>query len=99
MDVKIVDGGSYESKFTFEAGADLVTVPGLVHEMTISAAVEEAEKYRKAVMVDLLGVANIHQRVAGVERLGRNTFAFTPPPTLGVLAKMHSGNQRKRLER
>ncbi len=69
-DVKIVDGGSYESKMTFEAGADLVTVLGLAHDMTISAAVEKAEKYRKAVMVDLLGVADIPRRPAGVERQG-----------------------------
>ncbi len=69
-DVKIIDGGAYESRIAFEAGADIVSVLGLAHDVTIEAAVREAKRAERSIMVDLLGVHNVVDRIAQVERMG-----------------------------
>jgi 3-hexulose-6-phosphate synthase len=69
-DLKIVDGGAYESRIAFEAGADIVTVLGMAHDVTIEAAVGEATRAGRSIMVDLLGIGRVAGRVAGVEKLG-----------------------------
>jgi 3-hexulose-6-phosphate synthase len=69
-DVKIVDGGAYESRIAFEAGADILSVLGLAHDVTIEAAVREATRAERAIMVDLLGIKRVADRVAEVEKLG-----------------------------
>ena len=69
-DVKIIDGGAYESRIAFEAGADIVSVLGLAYDVTIEAAVREAKRAERSIMVDLLGVHNVVDRIAQVERMG-----------------------------
>ncbi len=69
-DVKIMDGGEIESRISFEAGADIVTVLGLAHDVTLAAAVREAGRQGRSVMVDLLGVADLRGRIAQVESIG-----------------------------
>jgi len=69
-DVKIIDGGAYESRIAFEAGADIVSVLGLAHDVTIEAAVREAKRAERSIMVDLLGVHNVVDRIGQVERMG-----------------------------
>ncbi len=69
-DVKIIDGGAYESRIAFEAGADIVSVLGLAYAVTIEAAVREAKRAERSIMVDLLGVHNVIDRIAQVERMG-----------------------------
>jgi 3-hexulose-6-phosphate synthase len=69
-DVKIVDGGAYESRIAFEAGADIVTVLGMAHDVTIEAAVREAIRAERSVMVDLLGIRRVAENVTRMEKLG-----------------------------
>ena len=69
-DVKIIDGGAYESRIAFEAGADIVSVLGLAYDVTIEAAAREAKRAERSIMVDLLGVHNVVDRIAQVERMG-----------------------------
>lgn len=64
-DLKIMDGGSYESRIAFEAGADIVSVLALAHEVTIQAAVEQAGAHDGEIMIDLMGTDDT---AAGVER-------------------------------
>ena len=69
-DYKIIDGGFYEADIAFEAGADIVTVLGLSADATILGAVSAAKKYKKEVMVDLIGLENIEERIPALESLG-----------------------------
>ena len=66
-DLKIIDGGSYESGLAFEAGADIVTVLGAASDRTIQAAIETAEKFEKKIVVDLIGVSQTTQRIQQID--------------------------------
>ena len=55
-DLKIMDAGDIEAKIGFEAGADIVTVLGVAHDVTIRRAVNQARILSKKVMVDLIAV-------------------------------------------
>ncbi|HOJ01732.1 MAG TPA: orotidine 5'-phosphate decarboxylase [Anaerolineaceae bacterium] len=67
-DLKIIDGGSYESTLAFEAGADIVTVLGCASEKTIGAAIDTAEKFRKKTVIDLLGVQQVEQKIRQIDK-------------------------------
>jgi 3-hexulose-6-phosphate synthase len=69
-DLKIVDGGAYESRIAFEAGADIVTVLALAHEVTVREAVREAREHGGSIMVDLLGIEDIPGGIARAEAMG-----------------------------
>ena len=69
-DVKIADGGEFETRLACQAGADIVTVLGWAHEVTLGAAVKEAARWGRQVMVDLIGTTDVSRQVAEVERLG-----------------------------
>ena len=69
-DYKIIDGGNYEASMAFDAGADIVTVLGVASDLTISGAISAARKYKRKVMVDLIGIVEIMARIPGVEKLG-----------------------------
>jgi 3-hexulose-6-phosphate synthase len=69
-DVKIVDGGAYESRIAFESGADIVTVLAFAHEVTVREAVGEAKRHGGAIMVDLLGIEDIPGGIARAEAMG-----------------------------
>ena len=69
-DVKIADGGEFEARLACQAGADIVTVLGWAHEVTLAAAVREAERWGRQVMVDLIGTTDVRRQVAEVERRG-----------------------------
>ncbi len=68
-DLKIADGGEYESKLAFEAGADIVTVLGFSDDATIKSAVLKARQYGKAVMVDMIGIGDVKTRASELEKL------------------------------
>ena len=53
-DLKIMDAGDIEASIGFEAGADIVTVLGVAHDVTIRRVVNQARTLSKKVMVDLL---------------------------------------------
>lgn len=68
-DYKIIDGGNYEASLAFDAGADIVTVLGVSSDLTISGAVAAARKFQRQVMVDLIGIADIENRIPLIENL------------------------------
>lgn len=69
-DFKIMDAGNYEASIAFDAGADIVTVLGAASDVTIAGAISAARKYRKEIMVDLIGVAEVKQRIISMDKLG-----------------------------
>jgi 3-hexulose-6-phosphate synthase len=69
-DVKIMDGGDYEAKLAYEAGADIVTVLGAAMDATIQKATRTAREYQKQVMVDMIAVENLEQRALQVDNIG-----------------------------
>ncbi len=62
-DLKIMDAGDIEARIGFEAGADIVTVLGVAHDVTIRRAVNQARPLNKQVMIDLIAVGDIRERL------------------------------------
>ena len=69
-DLKIMDAGDIEAKIGFEAGADIVTVLGVAHDITIHRAVNQARALGKQIMIDLIAVGNIQTRIDQIETIG-----------------------------
>lgn len=69
-DVKIMDGGDYEARLAYDAGADIVTVLGAAASVTIQNVVKAARAYQKHVMVDMIAVEPIEQRAVQIDRFG-----------------------------
>jgi len=74
-DAKIMDAGSFESQIVFEAGADYVTILGLADDKTLEEYVDQARKYDKKVIVDMINVENIDKRVPKLEEIGVDVIA------------------------
>lgn len=74
-DAKIMDGGAYEAQLAYDAGAEYVTVLGITDDLTIKGCVEQAQKQKKQVMVDLICVQNFAERVPAIESLGADIIA------------------------
>lgn len=68
-DTKIMDGGSLEARYAFEAGADIVTVLAAADDITIKSVVDEAQKYGKEVMADMINIADVVGCVKRLEKL------------------------------
>jgi 3-hexulose-6-phosphate synthase len=68
-DMKTCDAGKDEAAQAFNAGADITTVMAFASDKTIAAALEEAEKHGKKVMVDLLG-CDLSSRLKELNYLG-----------------------------
>ena len=66
-DLKIMDAGDIEASIGFEAGADIVTVLGVAHDVTIRRAVNQARAFSKQVMVDLIAVSDVRNRIDQIE--------------------------------
>ena len=69
-DLKIADAGFREAENAFLAGADIVTVLSVVENATILGVLEAARKYKKAVLVDMLGASNLEQRIREIDAMG-----------------------------
>jgi len=69
-DLKIIDGGSYESRLAFKAGADLVTVLGFASDRTIHLAIETAQEFNKQVVIDLIGISQVGDRIKEIDSFG-----------------------------
>ncbi len=82
-DLKIVDGGAYESKLAFEAGADVVTVLALAHDVTVEAVIRTAQEWGGAVMVDMLRQSDIAARISQVENMGAGYICVHTASDLG----------------
>jgi 3-hexulose-6-phosphate synthase len=81
-DLKIADGGHFEATLGFEAGASLVTVLATAADATILDALRAAREHGGAVMVDLMGVADLAGRAAEVDRMGARYVCLHTPTDL-----------------
>jgi len=86
-DLKIVDGGAYESRIAFESGADIVTVLAFAHDVTVREAVREAEKHDGSIMVDLLGIEDVTRGIARAEAIGARYVCLHTASDLTGLAR------------
>ena len=68
-DLKIMDAGDIEARIGFEAGADIVTVLGVAHNVTIRRAVNQASTLSKQVMIDLIAVSDVQGRIDQIEAI------------------------------
>ena len=66
-DLKIMDAGDIEASIGFEAGADIVTVLGVAHDVTIRRAVNQARTLNKQVMIDLIAVGDVRERIDQID--------------------------------
>ena len=66
-DLKIMDAGDIEASIGFEAGADIVTVLGVAHDITIRRAVSQARTLSKKVMIDLIAVGDVRGRIDQID--------------------------------
>ena len=57
-----MDAADYEVSQAVKYGADIVTILGVAEDASIKAAVEEAHKHGKALLVDMIAVQNLEQR-------------------------------------
>ncbi|MBQ6654940.1 MAG: orotidine 5'-phosphate decarboxylase [Erysipelotrichaceae bacterium] len=69
-DVKIMDAGRYEADKCFDAGADIVTVLGVSHDLTIAGALQSARKHGGKLMVDMIEAQPFEKRVSEIDDLG-----------------------------
>ena len=68
-DLKIMDAGDIEASIGFEAGADIVTVLGVAHDVTIRRAVDQARILSKQIMIDLIAVGDVQKRIDQIEAI------------------------------
>lgn len=73
-DMKAPDVGAVEAKIAFEAGADWMTVIGGAALATVKAALDEARRRGKTMLVEMTGVRDVVKsaeewRALGVERI------------------------------
>lgn len=76
-DMKTIDGGVFETRLAFGAGADLTTAMALASRETLNRVVEETRSHGGGLMVDMLGVTDPAQRI--------DQLSFLPPDTLILL--------------
>jgi 3-hexulose-6-phosphate synthase len=69
-DVKIMDAGDHEASLAFDAGADIVTVLGVSHRMTIEHVIKTAGRYARQVMVDMISVNDVATRASEIDTMG-----------------------------
>jgi 3-hexulose-6-phosphate synthase len=69
-DMKTMDAGELEAKLAFEAGADIMTVLASAADSTIAGAVKAGKQYGKAVVADMIGVADKATRLEELRQLG-----------------------------
>lgn len=69
-DMKTMDAGELEAELAFKAGADIMTVLASAGDSTIVGAVKAGKAHGKAVVADMIGVANKAQRIEELAALG-----------------------------
>lgn len=75
-DAKIMDGGAFEARMLFEAGADYITVLGVTDNLTIGECIKEAKKFNRKTVADLLCVKDLKQKVIEIEQMGIDVIAI-----------------------
>lgn len=69
-DLKIMDASDYEVSQAVKFGADIVTILGVAEDASIKAAVKEAHKNNKEVLVDMIAVQDLEKRAKELDNLG-----------------------------
>ena len=58
-DMKIMDAADYEVSQAIKFGADVITILGVAEDASIKAAIEEAHKNNKQLLVDMIAVQDL----------------------------------------
>lgn len=74
-DLKIMDAADYEVSQAVKFGADITTILGVAEDASIKAAIEEAHKYNKELLVDLIAVQDIEKRAKELDEMGADYIA------------------------
>ncbi|MCU5746630.1 3-hexulose-6-phosphate synthase [Staphylococcus sp. SQ8-PEA] len=74
-DLKIMDAADYEVSQAVKYGADVVTILGVAEDASIKAAVEEAHKNGKELLVDMIAVQDLEKRAQELDELGADYIA------------------------
>jgi 3-hexulose-6-phosphate synthase len=69
-DMKTMDAGELEADLAFNAGADIMTVLASAGDSTIAGAVKSGKAHGKAVVADMIGVADKAKRLKELKSLG-----------------------------
>ena len=69
-DMKTMDAGELEADLAFKAGADIMTVLASAADSTIAGAVKAGKAHGKAVVADMIGVADKAARLKELKKLG-----------------------------
>jgi len=69
-DMKTMDAGELEADIAFKAGADIMTVLATAGDSTIAGAVKAGKAHGKAVVADMIGVADKATRLRELQALG-----------------------------
>lgn len=74
-DLKIMDAADYEVIQAVKFGADITTILGVAEDASIKAAIEEAHKHNKELLVDLIAVQDIEKRAKELDEMGADYIA------------------------
>ncbi|MCG7341587.1 3-hexulose-6-phosphate synthase [Staphylococcus auricularis] len=74
-DLKIMDAADYEVSQAVKFGADVVTILGVAEDASIKAAVEEAHKNGKELLVDMIAVQDLETRAKELDEMGADYIA------------------------
>lgn len=74
-DLKIMDAADYEVSQAVKFGADVVTILGVAEDASIKAAVEEAHKHGKELLVDMIAVQDLEKRAKELDEMGADYIA------------------------
>jgi 3-hexulose-6-phosphate synthase len=69
-DMKTMDAGELEAELAFKAGADIMTVLASAADSTIAGAVKAGKAHGKAVVADMIGLADKAARLKELKALG-----------------------------
>src|SRR5699024_9606935 len=74
-DLKIMDAAGYEVSQAVKYGADIVTILGVAEDASIKAAIEEAHKSGKELLVDMIAVQDLQKRAKELDELDADYIA------------------------
>ena len=70
-----MDAADYEVSQAIKFGADVVTILGVAEDASIKAAVEEAHKHDKQLLVDMIAVQDLEKRAQELDDMGADYIA------------------------
>ncbi len=76
-DMKIMDAADYEVSQAIKIGADVITILGVAKKTKnpIKAAIEEAHKNNKQLLVDMIAVQDLEKRAKELNQMGADYIA------------------------